>query len=342
MFAKGYRSPATTRRSNSTPHSIIASSIAASSGPPSSPPAGGDRSSGENPTLWKPSPTNSSSVVRRSRLSGVTVTRAETCIRRWRASSGVDAGEDPVVAAAPAAQGTKQVVRGARPVEADGDGEAVLLEEVAVVRGQQGAVGGDREGGGDASLCGQFPRPRAPRHAPRRGSSAARRRGSARLTRSPGATSSSSRSTDGERGRRAPCSWPGRRTSPPLGVAVGAAQVALLRHRERERPHGGCAGAAVVDVGRARHAELVQQGPQRGAVVAPQPVELADGGARRRRRAGSRRARNRCSPAPLSSRCTSGCSGAGVSSSAVGSVMVAAPDDEAQQALPVAGTGRRS
>ena len=48
----------------------------------------GDASIGANPTEWNPSPINSSSVVRRSRLRGVTVTRAVTRIRIAQARSG--------------------------------------------------------------------------------------------------------------------------------------------------------------------------------------------------------------------------------------------------------------
>jgi hypothetical protein len=53
-------------------------------------------------------------------------------------------------------------VQFARAVEADGDGEAVFLEEFGVGLGQQGAVRRDREGEGDAALPGE------PRRPPRR------------------------------------------------------------------------------------------------------------------------------------------------------------------------------
>ena len=65
------------------------------------------------------------------RLRGVTVTRAETCIRRWRASSGATRSMIRVERAAPAAVRAQPVVHLPEPVQAHGDGEAVLLEEVA-------------------------------------------------------------------------------------------------------------------------------------------------------------------------------------------------------------------
>ena len=75
----------------------------------------------------------------------MTVTRAETCIRRWRCEQRRDPGDDALVTAPPAEEGPQPVVHRADPVHADRDREPVRLEEVAVVGGQPGAVGGDRE-----------------------------------------------------------------------------------------------------------------------------------------------------------------------------------------------------
>ena len=58
---------------------------------------------------------------------------------------GPDPREDAVVTARPVAEGSQEVVLLAGPVEADRHGEAVVLEELGVRLGQEGAVGGDRE-----------------------------------------------------------------------------------------------------------------------------------------------------------------------------------------------------
>ncbi len=63
---------------------------AAPRGPPAptSPTPVGDDSIGDTPTLWNPSANRWSTISSMARLSGVTVTRADTCMRCCRASSG--------------------------------------------------------------------------------------------------------------------------------------------------------------------------------------------------------------------------------------------------------------
>ena len=70
------------------PQSIISPSMTLRSEPCISALPLGALSIGEKPTLWNPASTNWSRARRSSRFAGVTVTRADTCMRRWRASNG--------------------------------------------------------------------------------------------------------------------------------------------------------------------------------------------------------------------------------------------------------------
>ena len=144
----------------------------------------------------------------------------------------------------PALIGPQRVVHVARPVEADRDREAVLLEEVRVGLGQQRAVGGDREVELHARARARVP----PRGASRPAAPARLTSGSpprnARLSRAPG---SAPRDEEVDRRGRPSCSvmfFAGAAELALLRVAVGAAEVALLRHRQRQRVHGRAPPAA--------------------------------------------------------------------------------------------------
>jgi hypothetical protein len=62
-------------------------------------------------------------------------------------------GDDAVIAAAAAPGGALAVVNLADAVEAHRDGKAVALEEVAIVRLEQRAVGGDRKADRNVSFA---------------------------------------------------------------------------------------------------------------------------------------------------------------------------------------------
>ena len=140
-----------------------------------------------------------------------------------------------VEAAAAAAERPQPVVDRAEAVQADRDREPVLLEELAVVVGQLGAVGGDRER--DARR-----RARAAERAGALGGGAEHRAVEQRLAAEEGEVDplagarrrANSRSTDAS-AVSSGMFVAGAAEAAALRVAVGAAEVALLRDGERQR-----------------------------------------------------------------------------------------------------------
>ena len=156
-----------------------------------------------------------------------------------------DPPHDRVVAAPAAAERPQRVVDGTRAVEADRDREAVLFEEVDVRLGDEGAVGGDREAEHHPALAGRLGgvagrrlqhRPVGQRLAAEEGEVQLRAR--RRLP--------DEKIDGGERGGL--CHRRRRRAEASLlRIAVAAPEVALLRHRQRQRVEGRVLQRDVVD-----------------------------------------------------------------------------------------------
>src|SRR5271165_2380480 len=150
-----------------------------------------------------------------------------------QAQERLDAPHDRIETAASALERPERVMELAWSVEADSDGEAVVLEEAGVVLGQQRAVGGDRERHLRAARFGEIARPP--------GRLAQRVAVDQRLAAEEGeielGAGFSAFDQQLDRAQRVGFGHRLRRRAELalLGVAIGAAEVALLRDRERQR-----------------------------------------------------------------------------------------------------------
>ena len=225
-----------------------------------------------------------------------------------------DAFHDRVIAAAAALEGTLRVMDFLRAVDADGDGEAMLLEKAPVVLGQQRAVGGDREGDLGAAARGQFQRRvRVAARSTLRLTSGSPPR-NARLSRAPGSALPTSRST--ARSASASSMFFGRPAELALlGVAIGAAEIAFLGDRQRKRAQRRRRQRRIVDEGAPTSpawrssSSIASSPPSHRRVVAREQVRhrRRTAGCRRRQTDG-RRARSRSDESAACAATTCACS----------------------------------
>ena len=144
-----------------------------------------------------------------------------------------------------------------RTVDADGDGETVRFEEATVVLGQQRAIGGNRESDFCAAAAGQFRSPlgRGPQYLAVDQRLAAEKRQIEPGSRFRGCH----QQVHGAKRVGQRHVFRGTAELALLGVAIGAAEVALLSDRQRQRAERRGRQRHVVDEGAADQTGLSQQ-----------------------------------------------------------------------------------
>ena len=185
--------------------------------------------------------------------------------RPLHANERHDVGKDAVVAAAAALERALAVVHCADAVEADGDRKTVALEEIAVVRRQQRAVAGDGEADRHALLRAERGRTLGggAQHRPVDQRLAAQERDIDPLARRDTLDQALDRL---ERGRLRHVLRRAAEVA-ALRIAIGAAEIALLRHSQRNGVHRERLDWPVVDVGRRVETVTDEQIVETGAIA---------------------------------------------------------------------------